>query len=129
MTWSYGKDPVGSDIDYIRFNMGDVTADDPILDDEEIQVFFTAGMSRRETLLRCLESVIARYAREVDYKVGPEQVAASKKHDNFVRILKRVQKPEGGPCIPLGKPVFDPGTPIFDIGMMDNRGCPYGSHD
>lgn len=69
MGFSYSGDPSSSDLDEVRFYLGDIDSTDVLLPDEEIQFVIDSWASTVGTNLYaaavCAEMVAARFAREV----------------------------------------------------------------
>lgn len=124
MTWTYSGNPKDSELDSLRFILGDTEAQDPMFTDEELLFLLDKhpGALAKAGLEACTR-MIAKLARQVDYTIGPESVRASQKLDNFLRLKEELSADE----IPLSGPVWtgpqrDTATqPIFSIGMHDNR--------
>lgn len=92
MSWSYSGNPKDSDLDRIRFMIGDVIEDEPYLQNEEIEFLLDLHDNQHTIVaVECTKSILARIAREVDYKIGAEQVSARQAYDNFSRLLKQLQ--------------------------------------
>lgn len=121
MTWSYSGDPTSCPKDEVRFVIGDTDPDFAFIQDEEILFLLTKSKdSVSSASIAAVKRVIAQVARQVDYKIGPEQVYASQRLANFRTLLKQLQEELSGvDHIQLSQPAT--GTPIFDIGMNDCR--------
>lgn len=69
MTWTYGGDPSASELDAVRFLIGDTIEDEPHLSDEEIAWTLTEWMPVHGDIYlvaaECAEQVSVKYAREV----------------------------------------------------------------
>lgn len=92
LSWTYSKNPKDSDLDRIRFMIGDVIEEEPYLENEEIE-FLLELHNNQFTIVavECVKAILAKIAREVDYKIGAEQVSSRQAYDNFSRLLKQLQ--------------------------------------
>lgn len=116
MIWSYNADLAGVK-DWIRFTIGDTDTNSPLLYDEEI-IAISNGVSRSNAAIACMEAILAKLARECDYKIGPESVSASDKYKNYQTLYVRVKK---SLVAKSSLPTAESDTHIFDIGMMDSE--------
>lgn len=118
MSWNYSGDPTKSDLDMVRFKIADTDKDDPRLSDEEINAFLFTNKSVPQTVLVCLQFLMAKYAGECDYKIGPEQVWASKRYEQYKTLYAELSKlftiKNTVPQSPTS------GDPSFGVGFMDN---------
>lgn len=127
MSWTYSGNPGTSDLDTVRFLLGDTETNDPLLQDEEITYLLTSkGSTNAATQQACLV-LMAKAAREVDYTIGPEKVEAGKRLEAYRSIMKELK---ASALSSNAVPSWDDATvyrePIFDIGMHDSPGSGSG---
>lgn len=119
--WTYSGDPSSSPKDNVRYIIGDTDPAYAYLTDKEIE--FTLQENNgviHQTALICVRRIIAIVAKEVDYKIGPEQVKASARLENFKGLLDQLQlEIDSAENVKVPSPGGCP--PIFNKGMMDNR--------
>lgn len=119
MTWSYSGDPTKSDLDMVRFTIGDTEEDTHRVTDEEIRAFLNLGKSVKETALICLQFMLVKLADECDYKIGPEQVTASQRYKQTKAIYDELDRDlKASNIVPQGP---QKASEIFNVGMQDNR--------
>jgi hypothetical protein len=130
MTFTYTADPTNVPIDMVRFIIGDTDANAPLLADSEIEFLIaTKGSANSAAQAACVK-LMAKFAREVDYTIGPESVSASQRFEQYKLLLKELKSVQAITAVPLWQePIGGAGQPIFDIGMHDARGVNYGLTD
>ena len=79
MTWSYSGDPTGSDVDSVRFEVGDTDATRPLVQDEEIAYALSTEGGVLWTAAAICLALAARFARDVDRTMGRTGVVASQR--------------------------------------------------
>lgn len=92
MTWTYSGIPATSGKDTVRFLVGDTELVDQLVTDEEIawallqfnNVFLAAALVCR--------SIAARFARDVDCRVGDLSTSSSQKHDAYTRRAEALEE-------------------------------------
>jgi len=73
MSWAYTGDPAGSKKDQCRFIIGDTNANEPLLQDEEIQYMIAEANNNESLLLYNLFSHVAiLYAKDIKKSLGPQ---------------------------------------------------------
>ena len=77
MTWSYSGDPGASDLDAVRFLIGDTDTSQQQLSNEEITYLLTAGGTVRAAALAACRSLSAKYSRLVDQSTGSISISYS----------------------------------------------------
>ena len=96
MSWSYSGDPSNSDLDLIRFMIGDTDSVDPELQDEEIQYEIDYNTSvgvynPLKTSIVITRRVLAKYRRLCDESVGDVDVKWSQRFTNTKATLKELE--------------------------------------
>jgi hypothetical protein len=82
MQWSYSNDPASSPLDAVRFLSGDTDADDPLVDDREVNYAITLGSHDIAAAIIC-EHLAARFARETDIESGEAKEKCSQRAKAF----------------------------------------------
>lgn len=119
--WSYSGNPSSSPKDTVRFMIGDTVEDTGAVTDEEISFALNLNSNdTRDASITCLEALVAKYAYEVNFWLGPEKVFASARYEQSMKLLQDMRKQRSlGTAAPSADlPIA---APIFDIGMHDNH--------
>lgn len=132
MTWTYSGNPSTSDVDAIRFVIGDTDTNDQLISNEEIQYMIdTYGASRHAASESC-RAIAAKFARLMDRSIGGLSADFSAKYRQYLELADKLEASEE--LVPVGpfisgfsrseKEVVDSDTdrePIFGRkGGMDN---------
>lgn len=117
MTWTYTGDLKGSDLDWVRFTIGDTEADTPLLYDEEILAVLSIHNRRTDAAICCMENILLKLARKCSYRIGPESVSASDRYKHYKDFYESYKDSLSLGLLTPQQP--QSGTPIFNIGMMD----------
>ncbi len=73
MSWSYSKNPADSELDKLRFLIGDINTNEPILQDEEIQFLIDEYGSNTNLLYyQIFMHVATVFARDIKRSLGPQ---------------------------------------------------------
>lgn len=119
MSWSYSGNPKGSNIDLVRFLIGDTKASMPLLQDEEIDYNLETIKSPYLAAAACCESIAAAYARECDKTIGPTSIKANTLMEKYLKLAEHLKKENRRKTIRV--PVMtQPHEAIFDVGLHDN---------
>lgn len=140
-TWTYSGDPQSSNLDKVRFLIGDTDPSDKQLGDEEI-LFLLAdrGSFYSAASIACL-TLVARYAREVSRQVGDLRISAEQRQQHYQQLHEHLASQAGesdgmSPYV-LAAPYAggisrsdrqaqiddtDRRPPAFEEGMMDHPG-------
>ena len=90
MAFTYSNDPATSTRDAIRFYCQDTNADDPLLQDEEIEFVSAqwAHVTDHPMYLAavCCESIAAKFAREISYSADGISVGASELQNKYNQL-------------------------------------------
>lgn len=91
--WSYSGDPSASDLDKVRFLIGDTDDDDQQLTNEEISAMLDDNSDNAyTTAIACVEGLIAKYARKVDKSMGDLSISYGKLADNYRKMLTDLRR-------------------------------------
>lgn len=122
MAFTYSGDPSNSDVDYLRFVLGDTNASTPILQDAELEyiVAITEGEStayRLSIAYRAAATALA--AKLVKRSLGPQSEDATKRHAYYEQLATKyegISKFSGTPPLPEYSADL-----VFDKNMMVNE--------
>lgn len=89
MTWSYGNDPLNSDLDAVRFLIGDTDSSDPLLQDEEIN-YLLNSYNVQNSAYYASRSIAAKFARLCREETGDIEVYANQKYDQYSKLAKQI---------------------------------------
>lgn len=91
MTWTYSGNPASSDVDNVRFRIGDTNTSDQQLSDEEIEWLLTTYESTIGASLGACDALIAKYARAVDSRSADVSVSASQRMKHYQDLKTTLQ--------------------------------------
>lgn len=116
MAWTYSGDPKSSEKDKYRFLIGDTNADDPILQDEEIEFILSEYTNHYMRLYQLYDRAADYFARKIKRTVGPIEEDPSERLYHFKQKAEYYRK-----CISTsGFKAPKASPPIFYKGMHDN---------
>lgn len=121
MSWTYGGNIQASDLDWVRFTIGDTQVDDQMISNEEIQGMLSIKEGNKtKAAIACMEYILVRLSQQVDYKIGSTSVNASTKFQNYQKYYNNTVRDLRTGNISPQDPMA--GVPIFTVGMMDGGG-------
>lgn len=125
MSWTYSGDPSGSQLDRLRFLVGDTNEDEPIMQNEEIQ-FLIAEYGSNDNALkyRLFSQVATIFSRDIKRKLGPQSEDPTERLKYFKEQAEFYRIRTVGAGISL--PVYAYPA-AFRRGMHENP--PYGGAD
>lgn len=92
MTFTYSGNPGASDRDAVRFLIGDTDANDPILQDEEIDYLLADTGSVNGAALSAARSIWAKFARLVDKAVGDLRISYSQRASHYQQLIRQLEQ-------------------------------------
>lgn len=120
MAFTYSGDPSQSDLDYLRFMIGDTQAASVILQDAELEYIISVATSAAQRLALAFRAAASSLgARLVKRSLGPQSEDATKRHDYYVAQAERYEK--------ISKYSATPPSPeyqadmVFEKNMMANE--------
>ncbi len=117
MSWTYSGDPTKSYLDAIRFLIGDVVEDEPLLSDEEIVYLYKSSSNRiNRAAAEACEAIAASFMREADVAVGGMRVNLANKASQYL-YLARILRQKTATDIPTGVTSKERDY-LFSIGMF-----------
>lgn len=135
MQWSYSGDPATSNLDMVRFLIGDTDYSDQQLGDPEINAaLVTCGANVYRTAIFCVGGLIGKFSRLCSKSMGDLQISYSDVVKNYKELLRRLQAqasaqavaPYAGGISVVDKQVDEEDTdrvaPAFYTGMHDYPG-------
>lgn len=121
MSWTYEGNIQSSDLDWVRFTIGDTQVDNQLVSNEEIQGMLSIKEGNKsKAAIACMEYILVRLAQQVDYKIGSTSVSDSTKYQNYLKYYENTSRDLKNGNLSPQAPMT--GTPIFTIGMMDGGG-------
>ena len=72
ISWSYSGDPAASNLDEVRWWIGDTDIDDQQLQDAEINFAIDATGDNKRAAAWCARGLKAKYSREVNIRTGAD---------------------------------------------------------
>ena len=140
MTKTYEYDPTKlgeRGKDRMRFELGDTLVEGrektSALSDEEYSIIIRSTKSWRRAKLLILESIMRRFAYEVDEKVGPMTLSLHQRYEAWAKMYESLKKEAGNASVPgasAGPSSAQNRPPYFYEGMHDNldAGSAEGGH-
>lgn len=133
MGFTYSGDPTTSELDEVRFYIGDTDPDRPMLDDAEIEFVIERWGALADTLLfagaACAEMIAARYAREVNVSADGTSVSVGELQQKYLTLAQSLRDQAKDLLVsgPLADNILVSTTrdltikPLnFGVGFMDN---------
>lgn len=90
MTWSYSGDPASSDLDQVRFLIGDTDTDDQLVNNEEVD-WSLSQFSVYIAAAELCDAIAAKFARKVDKSVGDLKISFSKQGEQYSKKAKQLR--------------------------------------
>lgn len=88
--WTYSGDPSSSDLDAVRFLVGDTDIDAPLMADEEIAYALSADGAVQKAAARIARAIAARFARKADKTVGDLRISYSQRVAHYQELARRL---------------------------------------
>ena len=124
--FTYSGNPKDSLKDEVRFKIGDTDKDFYMLADAEIEFLLESNTNNvLNTCIAACNVILAKLAKEVTYKIGPESVNASDRHTQYKSTLKTLMDEKltkNSFVINCDQCDHDPN---FAIGFQDNEPWPH----
>jgi len=129
VTWTYSGNPGASDLDEVRFLIGDTDTNDQQLSDEEITYLLSAFGSPARAALESARGLLAKYSRFVDQKTGDIDIKFSQRRAAYAALVQQLQLgmlpvPYAGGISESDKEVDelddDRVAPAFTVRMMED---------
>jgi len=125
MSWTYSGDPSASDLDMVRWLIGDTDERNQEQSDEEITAALTMGSSVIGAAVLALDALIARYSHLVDYAwSGDLSESGSQRVPQLRRrrtdLLSGVYSSMAPAMADYEPTTGNMHEPRFDVGMHDN---------
>lgn len=90
MTWSYSGNPSNSDLDQVRFLIGDTDTTDQLVTDEEATWALSEGSVYNAAAELC-DAIAAKFSRKVDKSVGDLRLSYSKLSEQYSKKSKQLR--------------------------------------
>jgi hypothetical protein len=100
VTWSYSGDPSASDLDAVRFYVGDTTTTRQLLQDEEVNFTLAEHSNQRLAAAVCADAIAAKFAREADQRVGDISKSLSQVSKAFTALATKLRAEVGKRAAP-----------------------------
>ena len=127
MSWNYSGNPASSQLDEMRFIIGDTNQAEPIMQDEEIQYLIAEyGTNRNALMYQAFTRTATLFARDIKRSLGPqaedptERLKFFRDHANYYRAKLTVAG--------ITLPVYNY-PKIFRKGMQSNPPWPGGGDE
>jgi hypothetical protein len=91
VSWSYDASPLTSNLDAVRFLVGDTDSADQQLQDEEITYLLTVGGGVRMAAYKAAKALASKYARKIDRGVGDLRISYSQKYRQYLTLAEALR--------------------------------------
>lgn len=124
MSWNYSGNPADSQIDELRFIIGDTNSAEPIMQDEELEYLITEyGSNRNALLYNVFMRAATLFARDIKRSLGPQSEDPTERlkffKDQANQYKARIN------VAGISVPNYNHGK-VFNIGMHSNPPHPSG---
>lgn len=93
MTWTYD---ITTELGKVRLRIGDTNEDDPLLSNEEIQVYIDDTDSDLMAAIRCVKAIMAKLARDVDVSAAGLNTRKTSRFQQYKELLADLQTGDSG---------------------------------
>ncbi|WHH58305.1 hypothetical protein [Petroclostridium sp. X23] len=126
MTATYDATKLGEfGKDRMRFELGDTNMDEPILQDEEINIFVTEESSWKRAILKCTEKIASKFATEANMQIGPIKMDLMDRAKFWESKVANLKREQAGMAVPVAAASAggegDIQGAYFRVGLHDNR--------
>lgn len=125
VTFTYDPRNIGeAGKDRMRFELGDMLVENPMeryLSDEEITAVIESNRSWKRAKLALVESLLHRFAFEVDTRSGPVDWKLSQRYAAWEKLHGKLKSEVAAGCSVPSAPSSAVRPPYFHEGMHDNR--------
>lgn len=116
---TYEGNPASSDLDWVRFRIGDVDPRDWLMGNDEITAILAEQTNRWLAAAECAEHIAARLSREADTSIngpGAQNRSLSQRAAAYERLAKRLRQRAGFQAVPYagGISIDDKDTEVAD---------------
>lgn len=94
MTWTYSGNPANSQLDEVRFIIGDTDTTDQLLANEEINYMIAEYGSSLRTASECARAIAAKFARLMSRSIGGLSADFSAKYRQYLELAESLQNNE-----------------------------------
>jgi hypothetical protein len=117
-TWTYSGDPADSDLDHVRFLIGDTNENEQKLQDAEVQFAIDSAANVYVASANCARAIAGRFASRVDERFESIESrfsqAAKGYYDLALRLDQQAKRKSG-----MGPPLAG-GISVNDMAAADN---------
>jgi hypothetical protein len=121
MAFTYSGNPKSSARDEIRFQLGDIDPEDPLLQDEELDYCMAGASTKYGILALAAEAIANRMAKEADVKVGPLNLQLTQRAQTWAEKAEGYRRKATSLKAPVAPFMSDSnkGESYFKTGMHD----------
>jgi hypothetical protein len=91
MTWSYSGNPASSELDEVRFLVGDTDTTDQLVQNEEISWALTEEANPRMAAARVALALALKFSRKADKQVGDLRIAYSSLYKHYLEVAEALK--------------------------------------
>lgn len=124
MAWTYGAMPSTDPTDEVHFLVGDTDPDDPLIQDEEIEMLLSlypkpAGKPAYLAAAAGCDAIASKFGRKMQRSVGPISLSAQQQYEHYVELAQQLRvayATDGKGIIPSTSMRIHPGVPMLGGG-------------
>jgi hypothetical protein len=90
MSFSFNDD-LSTELDMVRFKLGDITTPNHLMEDETIAALILVGGSPSHVALACARSLRSQFARKIARYIGPMSVSEEGLFENFTSLVIQLE--------------------------------------
>lgn len=91
MTWTYSSNPSASDLDEVRFLVGDTDTTSQLVTNEEITYAVAEEGDNLSAAARVAKAIAAKFARKVDRTVGDLRISYSQRQKHYMDLAAELK--------------------------------------
>lgn len=91
ITWSYSGNPADSELDSVRFLVGDTDEKDQLINDEEIEFLLSLETNLYKASAKVAESIAGKFSRFADQSIGDYSISYSDLSDKYFALAESLR--------------------------------------
>jgi hypothetical protein len=121
MSWSYSGNPSSSDLDAVRFLIGDTDTTDQLLQNEEINYLLaqTGNDVYTSAIIAC-RTIASKFSRKADQKIGDYSISNSQKASQYLALATQLAQSQAKALISRVAP-YAGGISVADKQIDENN--------
>lgn len=92
MSFSYSQDPSDSDLDWVRWRVGDTDASNFFQHDAEIEAAIAEAGNKLLGAARVAEAIAGKFARNADTELETQSVKKSQRFEHYTKLAAELRR-------------------------------------